>query len=189
MNPIKNLLTYRYSEIIYDLTVSFLSYLSYLGRLNIPTHRTAEQMLHAARSSKQNIVEGVAEICSLKGQLKLLGISYASYEELIADLEDFLRILKLRIYPKTDPRVKNFQQIGYRLSNISNLSNLGNLIEKPILPKDPEEAANFLLTLCHIETYLLKKQIEAAETKFAKEGGYTENLFKKRLEYRSQNRP
>jgi len=35
-----------------------------------------------------------------------------------------------------------------------------------------------------METYLLSKQIKAVEEKFIQEGGYTENLFKKRLRSR-----
>lgn len=50
------------------------------------------------------------------------------------------------------------------------------------LPDDPEIAANFLLTLAHQQSYLLSQQIKSLENKFVNEGGYTENLFKKRLE-------
>jgi len=72
------------------------------------------------------------------------------------------------------------------LSNLSNLSDLGELRQKPQLTKNPETDANFLLTLCHLETYLLSRQISSAEEKFVKEGGYSENLLKKRLGYRNK---
>ena len=74
---------------------------------------------------------------------------------------------------------------SFLLSRLSNLSNLGNLIEKPKLPDNPQDAANFLLTLCHQETYLLDKQIKAMEEKFVEEGGFSENLLKRRLKYRA----
>ena len=186
----KYLLTYRYSEIIHDLTVEFckffLSYLSNLGDLrNIPQKRTIDQMVQAARSGKQNIVEGVGQSqTSKKGEIKLLGVANASFGELLTDFEDFLRQRKLTIFPKTDPKITTFRQIAYKFTNIINLNELGHLKEKPVLPKNPEEAANFLLTLCHQETYLLSKQIKALEDKFLKEGGFTENLFKNRLTYR-----
>lgn len=182
----KYLLTYRYSEIIHDLTVILvknyiLGSLSNLG--GRPDYRSADQMNQAARSGKQNIVEAVGQSqTSKKGEIKLLGVANASLEELITDLEDFLRQRGLEIYPKDDPRITRFRQIAYRLSNIGNLNNLGNLIEKPKLPGNPEEAANFLLTLCHLATYLLSKQIKKAEETFIKDGGYSENLFKRRLE-------
>src|SRR3989344_1455669 len=127
MNKVKFLLTYRYSEIIHDLTVEFtrgfllghsstLSNLSNLkGRAD---YRQADQMNQAARSGKQNIVEGVGQSqTSKKGEIKLLGVAKASIEELLTDCEDFLRQNSFEIYPKTDSRVTAFRQTAYRLSN------------------------------------------------------------------------
>lgn len=192
MNKVKYLLTYRYAEIIHDLTVEFtkiyllsdLSSLSNLSHLGRKDYRTADQMNQAARSGKQNIVEGVGQgPTSLKGTIKLLGVANASFEELLTDYEDFLRQNNLEIYPKENPKITQFRKIAFRLSNLSNLSNIGNLIEIPKLIGNPQDDANFLLTLCHQETYLLSKQIKATEEKFIKEGGYSENLFKKRLDF------
>lgn len=190
MNKVKYLLTYRYAEIIHDLTIEFtkryiLSSLSNLRNLNSemrPDYRQADQMNQAARSGKQNIVEGVGQArTSSKGEIKLLGVANASFEELLTDYEDFLRQHDLEVYPKNDPRVEEFKKLAYHLSNLSNLSDLGELKEKPKLLGNPEKDANFLLTLVHIETYLLSRQIKAAEDKFISGGGYSENLFHKRL--------
>lgn len=96
MNKVKYLLTYRYAEIIHDLTVEFtkkytLSGLSNLRNLSSerkPDYRTADQMNQAARSGKQNIVEGVSKAStSNQGILKLLGVARASFEELLTDEE------------------------------------------------------------------------------------------------------
>lgn len=73
---------------------------------------------------------------------------------------------------------------NYLLSNLGNLSHLGDLIERPKLFGNPQDDANFLLTLCHMETYLLSRQIQATEEKFIEEGGYNEKLFRKRKEFR-----
>lgn len=189
----KYLLTYRYAEIVHDLTVEFcLKYLSNpvstLGNLrdlsSIPTRRTIDQMTQAGRSNKQNIAEGISQETTLKGQIKFLGFAKGSAEELTLDFEDFLRQRNLPIHPKTDPKVTEFRKIGYRLSDLRNLSNLGNLIEKPKLLGNPTDDANFLLTLCHLLSYLLDRQIKATEKKFLKEGGYTENLYNKRIVFR-----
>lgn len=185
MNKVKYLLTYRYAEILHDLTIEFtkkyiLNISSNLGQK--PDYRQADQMNQAARSGKQNIVEGVGQSqTSKKGEIKLLGVAKASFEELLMDYEDYLRQNKLAMYPKNDPRITKFRQIAYRLSHLSNLSDLGNLIERPKLPDNPQDAANFLLTLCHQVTYLLDRQIKSLEEKFIKEGGFTENLFRKRV--------
>lgn len=186
----KYLITYRLAEITYDLTTVFcqrflLGNLGNLGTLgNSPDRRTSDQMIQASRSQKQNIIEAVSELASLKSQIKLLGIAYASGEELIADFEDFLRRNLLKIYQKDDPRVTQFREIGRRLSSLTNLGHLGNLKERASLPNSAEEAANLILTLLHQLSFLLKRQINQAEEKFIKEGGYSENLFKKRLNNR-----
>jgi len=79
----KYLLTYRYAEIIQDGTDEFCSrFLS-----SFADRRTIEQMTQAARSGKQNIVEGVGQSAtSKKGEIKLLGVSKASFEELTSGL-------------------------------------------------------------------------------------------------------
>lgn len=183
----KFLITYRYGEMIHDLTVEFckrfLGYLSNLGDLRqIPKSRTIDQMVQAARSGKQNIVEGVGQSrTSKKGEIKLLGVAAASFEELITDYEDFLRQRNMVIWPKSHPKIEAIRKRASFLSSLGNLGILGDLRIKPKLPEDPETAANLLLTLCHMETYLLSKQISRAESDFVQKGGFTENLFKKRL--------
>lgn len=194
MNKVKYLLTYRYAEIIHDLTVEFtrkytLSYLSNLSDLSQknlkPDYRTADQMNQAARSGKQNIVEAVGQgRTSEKGEIKLLGVANASFEELLMDYEDFLRQNGLETYPKNHPKVTEFRKLAFRLTDLNNLSDLGDLKERPKLFGNPQDDANFLLTLCHQVTFLLPRQIKAAEEKFIKEGGYTEALAKKRRDFR-----
>lgn len=179
----KYLLTYRYAEIIYDLTFEFCR--AFVSDLR--NKRTREQMEQASRSGKQNIIEGIGQSqTSKKGEIKLLGVAKASIEELLADYEDFLRNKGLPIWEKSDDKVKRLQHYAYRLSYLSNLSHLGNLKEKPKLPQKAVVAANLLLTLCHIETYLLSKQIQKAEKDFVSKGGFTEQLFKKRMQGRIQ---
>lgn len=179
MNKVKYLLTYRYAEIIHDLTVEFVKkYIDYRSR-------TKDQMEQAARSGKQNIVEGVGQTeTSKSGEIKLLGVAKASFEELLMDFEDYLRQNKLEIYPKADPKIAAFRRKAYELSNLGNLSDLGYLKEKPSLPENPEEAGNFLLTLCHQVTFLLDRQIKAIIEKFTKTGGLSEQLFESRRKYR-----
>ncbi|MBP9817432.1 four helix bundle suffix domain-containing protein [Candidatus Shapirobacteria bacterium] len=178
MNKVKYLLSYRYAEMIHDLTMDFVE-----NNIDYKS-RTRDQMEQAARSGKQNIVEGVGqEQTSKKGLIKLLGVAKASFEELLMDYEDFLRQKGLNLYQKTDPRVTKFRQFAYELSNLRNLGNLGNLIKRPKLTGKPEVDANFLLTLCHQVTFLLDRQIKVEIEKFAQEGGLTEKLYSIRKNY------
>lgn len=82
-----------------------------------------------------------------------------SFEELLADYEDFLRQNHLSIWRKDDQRIDAFRKRAFYLSSLGNLSALGELKEKAKLPLDSEIAANLLLTLCHQVTFLLSKQI------------------------------
>lgn len=169
----KYLLTYRYSEIVYDLTAEFCKL--YISKFS----RTYDQMVQAARSGKQNIVEGVGQSdTSKKGEIKLLGVAKASIEELLSDYEDFLRQNKLAVWSKDDPRIKEYRQAGIEATFLKEPKIL-------MLPKLPIEAANLLLTLCHQLTFLLDRQIQAMIKKFQEEGGFSEHLLKGRLQHRS----
>lgn len=174
MGGYQDLLVYKLAVIIFDLGVEFCE------RFIPKTSRTHDQMIQANRSGKQNIVEGSLEK-SLKGNIKLTGVSRAPYGELAEDLKDFLRLRKLQLWGKDDPRVREIRAI--RVPNSTNSSNLPNWSN---WTNTPERFANLLITLIHMETYLLDQLIRSLEKKFITEGGYTENLFKKRLEYRSR---
>lgn len=148
-------------------------------------------MTGAARSGKQNVVEGSETFAtSLKSTIKLINIARASIEELIGDLEDFLRQRGLVPWPKDDSRVVAFRRRNATATaNLRTLRDLRNpktleLIQSLKLPKDPEEATNFLLTLCNQCSSLLRKQVAGLERKYRNEGGYTEKLYKRRKKYR-----
>lgn len=169
------LTTYQLSVVVYDLTVIFCN--TFLAGFDY--RRLREQMIQAARSLKQNIAEGYLEK-SLKSYIKLVGVAYASLEELSEDYCDFLRQRKLLIWNKDDPGVKKFRE--FRV--FWDFKKSPNSPNTPSLSPNSEEAANFILTIGHLESFLLSKQIKSLEEKFIKEGGYTENLFKKRLSFR-----
>jgi four helix bundle protein len=92
----KELLSYRKAEVIYDITFRFCERCLRRG------DRTIDQMVQAARSGKQNIVEGCAASGTSKEmEIKLLGVARASLEELLNDYRDFLRVRDL---PLWDPK-------------------------------------------------------------------------------------
>lgn len=173
----KYLKTYQLSIILFLLGSKFCD-IYFVGFEN---RRTKEQIVQALRSHKQNIVEGYLEK-SLKSYIKLLGVSIASLEEFIEDLLDFLRVRNLRIWDKNDPRVLRIRNIRV----FGDFKSDPNSPNTPKLPEDPEEAANFLLTISHQQSFMLSKQIKSLENKFVNEGGYTENLFRKRLEVKNK---
>lgn len=90
------------------------------------------------------------------------------------NLKDFLRINNLKIWDKNDPLVLEIRRI--RISpNSPNLSNWTNWTNSK------ESFANLIITLINLDCYLLDKMLRSLEQKFITQGGYSENLFKKRL--------
>src|SRR3954470_24685233 len=86
----RDLLSYQKAEVIYDLTFRFCQ------RFLTKGDRTIDQMVQAARSGKQNIVEGSkAAGTSKEMEIKLTNVARASLEELLNDYQDFLRVRNL----------------------------------------------------------------------------------------------
>lgn len=104
--------------------------------------------------------------------IKLTGVARASFGELLEDFKDYLRNNNLQLWEKNDKRVL---EIRANRSNKTNWTYLTN---------SPESFCNLAITLLHRENYLLDQMIRSLEAKFISEGGYSENLFKKRLEQR-----
>lgn len=169
MEGYKRLTTYTFATVIVDLNMQFVA------RFINPKSRTKDQMEQAGRSGKQNIAEGYS-MQSLESYIKLCGVAQGSFKELLEDYEDFLRQNALSIWPKEHPKIRIFR--AFRAVWVK-----PNIPNTPKLPQNPEEAANMLLTFCQMETFLLDRQIHSLKKKFIEEGGFRENLFKKRITY------
>lgn len=169
----KDLLTYQNSTIIYDFTVEFCQ--KYVDRYS----RTKDQMEQGARSSKQNIVEGTtASRTSSKSELKLIGVARASLDELLEDYRDYLRQRKLKEWGKDSQQAKEVRQLVYKTHK--------SYTTYKSYMRTAEGACNAMICLINQTNYLLDKQINVLEARFIKDGGYTEKLFKARLEERKK---
>ena len=174
----ESLVVYWLAVTIYDLNKLFIDH--YIDRRS----RTHDQMHQAARSGKQNIVEGSLEP-SIESNLKLTGVARASFAELLEDYRDYLREHNLPIWDKDDPRIVQIRRerdVTYK-SYKTYTSYMSYTI-------NPERFANMMITLCFKQGYLLDHLLRAIEKKFITEGGFREKLFRKRIEYRtSHNHP
>lgn len=105
----QELLSYQKSEVIYDLTFRFCE--RYLKRGD----RTIDQMVQAARSGKQNIVEGSkASGTSKEMEIKLTNVARASLEELLEDYRDYLRVRDFVIWEKDSKEALYVRKLGNR---------------------------------------------------------------------------
>lgn len=173
----KYLKTYQLATAICDLNVEFCNRYLLPNRPHLPYSRTHDQMVQAGRSGKQCIAEGYLEK-SLKMYIKLVGVSRGSFGELLEDYEDYARQHKIPIWSKEKARreIREIREIWEKSTPQAPYI--------PNLPNNPEIAVNLLITLINQENYLLDRQISSLEEKFIREGGYSENLFKKRLNQR-----
>lgn len=171
----KKLLSFQKAEIVYDATVNFCR------RFLEKRDRTNDQMIQAARSGKQNIVEGSqASGTSKEMELKLTNVARASLEELLTDYGDFLRIRKLPLWGKDHPKAQAVRKMGYG-PHVSYETYRPHVEEG-----DPETAANTIICLIHQANYLLDQQIRQLEQAFLKEGGLRERMTRARLQQRAK---
>ncbi len=163
------------AEIAYDATVAFCN------RFISLRSRTHDQMVQAARSGKQNIVEGSAAAgTSSKTELRLIGVARASFEELLADYQDFLRQRGLAQWRKDDERAQEIRQMAY-LQNRS-YKNYRSYIED----RSPEVAANTAICLVFQANYLLDRLKKRLEQDFIEHGGVAERMLAARLRRRGK---
>jgi four helix bundle suffix protein len=169
----RTLKSFQTATLIYDLTVLFCEKFIRRGS------RNRDQMEQAARSGRQNIAEGSqASATSKKTEIKLVGVARASLEELLIDYEDYLRQHGLRLWERQEPQVVAIRQLGYK-TNRSYRTYMTYI-------QTPEGFCNTVICLIHQANFLLDRQLQDLEKTFIEGGGYTENLFKKRLEKRRQ---
>jgi four helix bundle suffix protein len=155
----KTLLSYQRAEIVYDGTVHFCD--RFIDRRS----RTHDQMVQAARSGKQNIIEGsMASATSKETEIKLTNVARASLEELLADYRDFLRVRGLQEWPVEHAYVGRLRELLRTPGSCYETFRKG--IENP----DPAIAANVILGLIRVTTTLLDRQLRTLEEAFVKEG-------------------
>jgi len=174
----KHLLSYQKAEIVYDATVYFC------GRFLQKRDRTYDQMIQAARSGKQNIIEGsMAAATSKETEIKLTNVARASLEELLADYRDFLRARRFEEWPTEHPYVRRLRQLN-RIPNATYAT-----FQKGIEHPDPAICANVIIGLIRVASVLLAGQIRFLEKAFVEEGGLRERMTRARVaERQSQQR-
>jgi len=169
--------SFKTARIVYQGTVAFCD--RFISRRS----RTHDQMVQAARSGKQNIVEGCsASGISKKMEIKLVGVARASLDELLEDYRDFLRHKGLPIWGKDDPNSMKVRRLAFEGDRT--YETYRSYIEKD----DPEAAANTLLCLVHQTNYLLDRQLRSLEKVFVEDGGFSERLYRARSHRRNHPR-
>ena len=168
----RKLKVYRKTEVIYDLTYYFCKKYLKLG------DRTIDQMVQAARSGKQNIVEGneVAET-STETMLKLLGVARGSLQELLIDYEDYLRVRNLRLWADDSKEVDAMRKLGIEHEDSTFFLELAQT-------RSDEVVANMVIVLIYQADALLNGYINRKYNDFLRDGGFRKKLTRERVKNR-----
>lgn len=172
----RKLFVFQKAEAIYDLTYFFL-------QKRIPkSDRTYDQMLQAARSGKQNIVEGRSDAASsAEMEIKLFGVARGSLHELLSDYEDYMRTRKILFWSPDNERYRRLLDICQDHNDTAFFTSL--------IPKmNDEEYCNLMLTLIHQTIVMLNKMIDKVKADFIKTGGIKEQMYKARINYRNNQK-
>ena len=167
--------SYQNSVIIFDATNDFCARFLKKG------DRTVDQMIQAARSGKQNIVEGCeASGISTETEIKPLGVARASLEELLEDYRDHLRTHALPLWEKDDNRV-------LAIRRLAKLKDRSYTTYKSYFEGAGNGAGvfcNAMISLIHQTNYLLDRQIRSLEQSFTQKGGLRERMHRARIKER-----
>ena len=167
----QNLYFYQKTVVLYQMTVVFCK--RFLPKFG---DRTVDQMVQAARSGKQNIVEGFADgVTSTEMELKLLNVARASIKELKEDYLDYLRAHGFPLWqPKLHPRYDGMLKFC-RAHNI-----LADY-EPYFIKWSAEEFANCANTLCHMVDRMMSTHMAKMAADFKENGGIRERMTAARL--------
>ena len=183
----RNLKSFQMAELCFDVTVRFCK--RYVDRRS----RTYDQMVQAARSGTQNIVEGsTASGTSKKIELKLTDTARFSLEELGRDYRDFLRQRGHKEWPYSEPRRQEL--VDARCSTAEEVAQWVRDVrarwgQNGRKPTYSEIAANAALVLIAVACSLLDRQLASLGKRFLEEGGFTERMYRMRKQRRQQEPP
>ena len=171
----QELLSYQKALVVYQATLYFCD------RFIDKRSRTHDQMVQAARSGKQNILEGSqASGTSKETELKLTNVARASQEELLEDYRDFMRARKIEEWTPDHRYAQRLRRLNRTPG--ANYETFKKGIEHP----DPAICANVIVGLIKVTNYLLDRQLCRLEQDFLKEGGLRERMTRARLAARSR---
>jgi len=166
----EDLYYYRKSLVLYQMTVVFC-------RRFLPKYgdRTVDQMVQAARSGKQNIVEGLADgVTSTEMELKLLNIARASIKELKEDYLDYIAAHSLVRWAAGHPRYNSLLAFCRAHNDLSDY-------EPYFMKWSDEELSNCAVTLCHMVDRMMSTTLAKKQKDFVENGGIRERMTAARL--------
>ena len=187
---------YAFACLVYHATCAFCR--RNYNYQNDSLGKTTGQMVGAARSARQNIVEGsVRAGTSKETELRLYDVAKGSLEELAGDYEAFLLENDTMPWPDDAPQSKAVKGLHLDAFEYGSPENVRHDYGKYLLAmrqrfapwleaEDAVLAANANLLVIEQICRLLHRMMEQISSTFCQEGGFTERMSKARLEQRGQ---
>jgi four helix bundle suffix protein len=127
--------------------------------------------------------------------MKLTNVARASLnDELLRDYESFLRQNGLRLWPKEsretramrrrlrEDRAAKLPPARPGTVRLTGLCGLADFVARA----EPELAGNAMVCAVNQGAYLVRRQVESQGRMFLQQGGFTENLYRSRVQARRQ---
>ena len=166
---------YQKADTLYQLTVAFC-------KRFLPSYgdRTVDQMVQAARSGKQNIVEGCEDgMTSTEMEIKLINVARSSLQELREDYEDYLHTRQLTLWDAHHPRYDRMLAFCREHNTFDHYATLAQRLSD-------EALANMAITICRFADKMSTNYLQMLEKRFIEEGGIKERMHAARTSYRQQ---
>lgn len=153
---------YRKSAVVCDVTEMFV-------RRAFPYQtRTMDQMRQAARSCKQNIVEGVSDATiSMEMAIKLIGVARGSMRELKEDYLDFLHQNQHAIWDLDNPMLHRCRQFCIECDDRDEFT-------QKCWGMSDDIVANTMVTQLSQLDSMLSSLLKKMEEEFVEQGGLKE---------------
>ena len=188
----RKMYSFGYTCLVYHATTLFCS--RNFNYKNDALGKTVGQMVGAARSARQNIVEASSRAATSKEQeLRQLDVAKGSLDELAGDYEVFIIDAGEAPWSKGDERYQAVREL--QLDSFDKTDDLDHEFGKYILEmrrrfatwlenESPLVAANAILITIRRAIAFLRGQMDKTAESFLDEGGFTERMSRVRIEAR-----
>jgi four helix bundle suffix protein len=137
-------------------------------------------MIQAARSGKQNIVEGtVDKATSYEMAIKLINVARASLKELLEDYKDYLRVNGHTQWSLDSKEVDAMRRLGTEHTESEYFVALAE-------SRTADVIANMVVVLLYQADTLLMRYIASIEAEFKAQGGVKEKMHAVRMEVKQR---
>ncbi|MGI6242116.1 MAG: four helix bundle suffix domain-containing protein [Prevotella sp.] len=174
-NDWRRLYFYQKTDTLYQLTYIFCK--RFLPKYG---DRTVDQMVQAARSGKQNIVEGIEDgRSSTEMQLRLINVARSSLQELREDYQDYLNTRQLTLWNSAHPRYDGMLRFCRQHNGFEQYAALAERWTDEVF-------CNTAITLCHMTDKMLCSYLNRLQKEFVEHGGIKERMYAARTGYRKE---